>query len=95
VEQWQRLKDRLLMEHYPGPSKSNVAVAADERHTSQPTNPRSGGTAREIVIEQLEVVVAAPQPAPLSPAPPSSAPRSRPPRSGAWSVATRRYLGRL
>jgi hypothetical protein len=90
VEQWQRLKDRLLMEHYPGTSTSNVSSADVEYNSSQPMTRNSVG--REIVIEQLEVVVAAPYSPALPVAPAPDSPR---PRSGAWSVATRRYLGKL
>ena len=90
VEQWRRLKDRLLLEHYPGRSNSKGSFEGADRDASQQTNLNSTGP--EIVIEQLEVVVAAPHP--TSP-PPVAAPSSRPPRSGAWSVATRRYLGKL
>jgi hypothetical protein len=91
VEQWQRLNERLLMEHYPATSKSNVVVAAEQHQASHPTNQRAGDVPREIVIEHLEVVVSAPHPAPA--APPVSRSNSSPSR--AWSVATRRYLGRL
>jgi hypothetical protein len=90
VEQWTRLKDRLLIEHFPGTSNSKVPVEGAEHNVSPPTNMSS--TRGEIVIEQLEVVVAAPHPASPPPAPGRSA---LPPRSGAWSVATRRYLGKL
>ena len=90
VEQWRRLKDRLLLEHYPGTSNSKGSFEGADRDASHQTNLNSTGP--EIVIEQLEVVVAAPHP--TSP-PPVAAPSSRPPRSGAWSVATRRYLGKL
>ncbi len=93
VEQWKRLKDRLLIEHFhsrpEGPPLPS-STSNDEHSASQPANVNS--TSREIVIEQLEVVVAAPHPAPPLP---MAGPRARPPRSGAWSVATRRYLGRL
>jgi hypothetical protein len=91
VEQWQRLKDRLLVEHYPT-SKSTVPSARDDHNPSQPTVQISAGEGREIVIEQLEVVVAAPHPV-VPPAAPG--PRSVTQRSGAWSVAARRYLGKL
>ena len=90
VEQWRRLKDRLLLEHYPGTSNSTASFESADSVASHPTNVSS--TSREIVIEQLEVVVAAPHP--TSP-PPVAGPSSRPPRTGAWSVATRRYLGKL
>ena len=90
VEEWRRLKDRLLVEHYPGTSNSKGSFEAADRDATRQTNLNSTGP--EIVIEQLEVVVAAPHP--TSP-PPVAAPSSRPPRSGAWSVATRRYLGKL
>jgi hypothetical protein len=80
------------MEHYPGTSTSNVSSADVEYNSSQPMTRKSVG--REIVIEQLEVVVAAPH-APALPVTPAPAPASPRPRSGAWSVATRRYLGKL
>jgi hypothetical protein len=93
VEEWKRLKDRLLIEHYHGgPERPSLrsSTSNEDHSASQPANVNS--SSREIVIEQLEVVVAAPQPA--SPPPPAG-PAARPPRSGAWSVATRRYLGKL
>ncbi len=90
VEQWRRLKDRLLLEHYPRTVNTKASFEGADRDASQQTNLNSTG--REIVIEQLEVVVAAPHPVPP---PPVAGPSSRPPRSGAWSVATRRYLGKL
>jgi hypothetical protein len=79
------------MEHYPATSKSNVVVGAEQHQASQPSNQRAGDVPREIVIEQLEVVVSAPHPEPA--APPVSRSNSSPSR--AWSVAARRYLGRL
>ena len=89
AEQWKRLKDRLLIEHYPATSNSHVPFEGTEHNASQPTNRNSAS--REIVIDQLEVIVAAP---PASPTP-APGPTSVAPRSGAWSVATRRYLGKL
>ncbi len=88
VEEWQRLRDRLLLEHFPGAATADVAPPA-AGGGSQAADGRSAASGREIVIDQLEVVIAAPQ------APAPAAPSGLRHRSGAWSVAARRYLGKL
>lgn len=87
VEEWQRLRERLLLEHFPGAAMADVAPPTAGRGSQ--ADGRGAANGREIVIDQLEVVIAAPQAA--APAAPPS-PRHR---SGAWSAAARRYLGKL
>lgn len=90
VERWERLKERLLIDYPP----TRAVTSAAHQEVVAARNPRSKTPDREIVIGQLEVIVAA-----LPVTPPSAqarmAPRPSARQSGAWAAAARRYLGKL
>ncbi len=94
VEQWERLRERLLVA-YP-PASLQAPTPPKEPGKSRPEARSAARAQREVVIRNLEVTVAAP-PAhvPPAPAPQRTTEPYATTASGAWTVAARRYLGRV
>jgi hypothetical protein len=96
LERWPLLRERLLIAHPPTAAPPERPWLPEEplKTRLQPT-PSAARAPRAVVIRSLEVTVAAPPPQTPPPPPPTTPQPTVASDSGAWTLAGRRYLGRI